>query len=167
MMNRITQVGVAVVALAAPALIALPAAADAPAASATIATRIGENSTLFLQIGNSYQPASYGYRGARPSYRASPAERRTMEAIQACRIGIQREARRIGYRDVDFDSRAWAQPIGRGDYSVRFREVEFEGRRHDVERSVSCIVRNGYVTDIDGLPRLKGGPRYDHRGYRH
>lgn len=163
MMNRIMTSGVAAVALAASALIALPAAADAPAAKATFATKVGDNSALFIQIGSDgrdYRPAAWGNRGGAAAYRLNETERLSRDAIQACRAGIQREARRLGYRDVDFDSRAWAQPIGRAGYEVRFREVEFEGRRHDFERSVSCTVRQGRVTDIDGLPRPGGGPRY-------
>jgi len=167
MMNRIMTSGVAAVALAASALFALPAAADAPAAKATFATKVGDNSALFIQVGTDgrdYRPAGYGYRGDR-DYRMNEVDRLSREAIQACRSSIRYEARRMGFRDVDFDSRAWAQPIGRAGYEVRFREVEFEGRRHEFERSVSCTVRHGRVTDIDGLPRPGGGPRYSDRGY--
>lgn len=162
MMNRIMTSGAAAVALAASALFALPAAADTPVVKATVATRIGDNSALFLQVGHDghdYRPATYSYNGPYRGYRMNERDRLSREAIRACRSGIQREARRLGYRDVDFDSRAWAQPIGRAGYTVRFREVEFEGRRHEFERSVSCTVRRGRVTDIDGLPHYGAGPR--------
>ena len=167
MKNRIMTYGVAAVALAASALIALPAAADAPAVRAGIATSLGHNSTLFIEIGHGgtdYRPASYSY-GHDRGRGYSQADRRSRDAIQACRAGIRHEARRIGFRDVDFDSRAWAQRIGRGDYQVRFREVEFEGRRREFERSVTCTVRNGRVTWIDGMPR-GGGSLYTDRGVR-
>ena len=130
---------------------------------ATIATRIGSTSALFIQVGldgHDYRPATYGPRAPAGPYRLNENERLSRDAIQACRAGIEGAARRLGYRDVDFDSRAWAQAIGPAGYTVRFREVEFEGRRHDMERSVSCTVRQGRVTDIDGLPHYGGGPRY-------
>lgn len=119
-------------------------------------------SALFIQVGfdgHDYRPVIYNAHGPAPAYRLNESERLSRDAIQACRAGIVYEARRLGYRDVDFDSRAWAQPIGPGGYSVRFREVEFESRRHEFERSVSCTVRQGRVTDIDGLPHYGGGPR--------
>jgi len=168
MKNRIMTSGVAAVALAASALIALPAAADAPAVRAGVATSLGDNSTLFIEIGHGgadYRPAAYGYghdrdRGYSQSYR------RSRDAIRACRAGIKHEARRTGFLDVDFDSRAWAQRIGRRDYQVRFREVEFEGRRREFERSVTCTVRDGRVTWIDGMPQPGGRGLYTDRGVR-
>jgi hypothetical protein len=162
MMNHVMTSGVAAVALAASALFALPAAADSPRVKAAVSTQIGDTSTLFITVGHGgddYRPAAYSYRSPARGYRQDISDRYSRDAIRACRQGIRQEARRIGYRDVDFDSRAWAQPFGRQGYTVRFREVEFEGRRHDVERSVSCTVRHGQVTDIDGLPRRGGGPR--------
>lgn len=166
MMNHVMTSGAAAVALAASTLIALPAAADSPPVRAGIATSIGDNSTLFIEVGHGgddYRPAAYSYRGATRGYAPNYRDRMSREAIQACRAGIKYEARRAGYRDVDFDSRAWAQPFGRNGYTIRFREVEFEGRRHDFDRSVSCTVRNGRVTDIQGVPYRGGGPRYDSR----
>ncbi|WP_321489962.1 hypothetical protein [uncultured Hyphomonas sp.] len=160
--------GAAVVAFAASSLLALPAAADSPPVRAAIAAGIGDNSTLFIEVGHGsdYRPAAYSYRGAARGYAPRYRDRMSREAIQACRSGIKSEARRLGYRDVDFDSRAWAQPFGRRGYTIRFREVEFESRRHDFERSVSCTVRNGRVTDIQGLPYRGAGPRYDGRRSR-
>lgn len=166
MMKRIVTSGVAAAALAASALFALPAAADPPV-KAGIATRVGDNTTLFLSIGNDgrdYRPATYSYRGHGHGHGLSPSERMSRDAIRACRTGIQYEARRLGYRDVDFDSRAWAQPAGRHAYRVSFREVEFEGRRHGFDSSVSCTVRDGRVIDIHGIPRAGGGPRYSGYG---
>jgi len=170
-MNHVMTSGVAAVALAASSLFALPAAADSPRVKAAVSTQIGDNSTLFIAIGHGgddYRPAAYSYRSPVRGYRQDRSDRDSRDSIRACRRGIQQEARRIGYRDVDFYSRAWAQPFGRHGYTVRFREVEFESRRHDIERSVSCTVRRGHVTEIDGLPRRSGGPRghEDHRRYR-
>ena len=170
-MKHVMTSGVAAVALAASALIALPAAADSPQFKAGVSTQIGDMSTLFITVGHGgddYRPAAYSYRSPARGYRQDRSDRYSRDAIRACRKGIKQEARRIGFRDVDFDSRAWAQPFGRHGYTVRFREVEFEGRRHDIERSVSCTVRRGYVTEIDGLPRRGGGPRRheDRRRYR-
>lgn len=165
-MKHVMTSGAAAVALAASALIALPAAADSPPVRAAVATNIGDNSTLFIEVGHGgddYRPAAYSYRGATRGYTPNRRDRMSREAIRACRSGIRYEARRMGFRDVDFDSRAWAQPIGRRGYTVRFREVEFEGRRHDFERGVSCTVRNGHVTNIEGIPHSRGGPRYDGR----
>lgn len=162
MMNCIMRSGAAALALAASALFALPAAADSPAAQARVTTRVAGTSALFVQVGfdgRDYRPVTYSARGSAPAYRMNETDRLGRKAIQICRSSIQREARRRGYRDVDFDSRAWAQQIGPAGYKVRFREVEFEGRRHDVERSVSCTVRQGRVSDIDGLPHYGAGPR--------
>ena len=161
--------GAAAVAFAASALIALPAAADSPQVRAAVATNIGDNSTLFIEIGHGrddYRPAAYSYRGANRGYAPNYRDRMSREAIRACRAGINYEARRMGYRDVDFDSRAWAQPMRWGGYSVRFREVEFEGRRHEFETGVSCTVWNGRVTDIQGIPHRRAGPRYGGHGRR-
>ena len=166
-MNHVMTSGAAAVALAASAFLTLPAAADSLPVRAAVATSIGDNSTLFIEVGHDgsdYRPAAYSYRGATRGYTPNASDRMSRDAIQACRAGIRREARRLGYRDVDFDSRAWAQPIGRNGYTVRFREVEFEGRRHEFERSVSCTVRRGNVTDIDGIPRSGAGPRYAGQG---
>jgi hypothetical protein len=169
MMKHVMTSGAAAVAFAASALIALPASADSPPVRAAIATDLGDNSALFIEVGHGgydYRPAAYSYRGATHGYTPNYRDRMSREAIQACRKGIRQEARRMGFRDVDFDSRAWAQPFGRGGYTVRFREVEFEGRRHDFERGVSCTVRRGRVTDIQGVPHRGGGPRYDGRRNR-
>ena len=169
MMNHVMTSGAAAVALAASTLIALPAAADSPPVRAGIATSIGDNSTLFIEVGHGgddYRPAAYSYRGATRGYAPNYRDRMSREAIQACRAGIKYEARRAGYRDVDFDSRAWAQPFGRNGYTIRFREVEFEGRRREFERSVTCTVRDGRVTWIDGMPQPGGRGLYTDRGVR-
>lgn len=169
-MKHVMTSGAAAVALAASSLLALPAAAESPPVRAAIGTSIGDNSTLFIEIGHrgdDYRPAAYSYRGASRGYAPNYRDRMSRDAIQACRKGIKREAYRLGFRDVDFDSRAWAQPFGRRGYTVRFREVEFEGRRHDFDRSVSCTVRNGWVTDIQGIPHRGGGPRSEGRRRRY
>ena len=164
-MNRIMTSGVAAAAFAASALFALPAAADPPAAQAKFVTRAGDDARLVVRVdhrdrGDAYRTASYSRRG----YQGAPSNWQTQRlrraAIQACRAGIGREARRIGYRDIDFDSRGWARQIGPQGFRVHFNEIEFEGRRHEFERSVTCTVRHGRVTDIDGIPHARGGPRY-------
>lgn len=163
-MNHVMTSGVAAVALAASALFALPAAADRPPVRSTLATNIGDNSTLFIEVGHGrddYRPAAYSERGAQRGYAPNYRDRMSREAIRACRAGIMHEARRLRYRDVNFDSRAWAQPFGRTGYTIRFREVEFEGRRRDFDRSVSCTVRHGHVTDIQGIPYRGGRYQYD------
>ena len=168
-MKHVMTYGAAAVALAASSLLAPPAAADSPPVRAAIGTSIGDNSTLFIEVGHrgdDYRPAAYSYRGAERGYAPNYRDRMSREAIRACRQGIKWEAHRLGFRDVDFDSRAWAQPFGRGGYTVRFREVEFEGRRHDFETGVSCTVRHGRVTDIQGIPHRGGGPRSDRRRSR-
>ena len=136
----------------------------------TYVTRVGDTSSLFIEVGHGgsdYRPAAYSYRGAMRGYVPNAADRMSREAIRACRAGIRQEARRLGYRDVDFDSRAWAQPLRGGGFTVRFREVEFEGRRHDIEARISCTVRHGRIVDVDGIPRRTGAPRHDpYRGRR-
>ncbi len=174
MMNRITHLRVAAVALAASALFVLPAAADAPAARATIATKVGGNTSLVVQVGGRDTRSDFrGDRGHRDDRRGGrfnqwgqtqwEVERLTDAAVQACRAGISREARQIGYRDVDFDSRARTEQIGPEGFRVFFREVEFEGRRRDRESSVSCTIRHGRIADIDGMPRPGRGYAYSSR----
>ena len=163
MMKHVMTSGAAAVAFAASTLFVLPAAADSPQLRAAVVTDIGDNSTLFIRVGHGrddYRPAAYSYRGAMRGYAPNARDRMGREAIRACRSGIEYQARRMGYRDVDFDSRAWAQPTGWGSYTVRFREVELEGRRHEFDTSISCTIRHGRVTGIQGIPQTRGGPRY-------
>ena len=83
---------------------------------------------------------------------------------RACRRAIRNEASYIGFRDVDFDHGRRARQIGPRGFEVTFNEVEFEGRRRDFERPVTCIVRRG-----DNVKRIFGIPepgRRHNRQYR-
>ncbi len=163
MMKPIKTLGAAVVALAAPALLTLPAAAD-PRGVATIETRISDNTTLTLALGSSgydsYRSRGRDYRRLNQwgqTEREVHAMRR--DAVQACAQAIRYEARQLGYRDVDIDDDRRTRQIGRQGFLVHFDEVEFEGRRRDAETRVTCEVRQGRVTSLEGLPRpVKGKP---------
>ena len=87
------------------------------------------------------------------------------QAIRACRRAIKSEAYHIGFRDVDFDDGRRARQIGPRGFVVKFKEVEFEGRRREFERSVSCTVRRGNVKHIEGIPQP--GRRGYHGGRKH
>ena len=170
MMKRIMTSGVAAVALAASAAFALPAAADAPAARATVATKIGSNTSLVIQVGDSRaRDSRYGYRSR---YRLNQwgqtpqqVQRLSREAVQACRREIERldSGRRSSFRDVDVESRGQARQIGRQGFDVFFRNVEFEGRHRGTTRPVSCEVRQGRVVDIDGIPMERWNKRVPDR----
>ena len=176
MMNRIMTSGVAAVALAASALFALPAAADGPAARATIATKVGDNTRLVVSVGHNDQrdvayrdrdmrDSRYGYGRNAWGQTQRQADQLSRVAIQACRQDVQRSARYAGFRDVDFDSRSWTDQIGPNGFTVHFREVEFErGHGRDINRPVTCTVRQGRVVDIDGMPRADRGRLYSDRG---
>jgi len=173
MINRIMQSRAAALALAAPLLLTAPALADqgkvSKRAGASISVQTG-NGGLHINVGDrGYR--SYGYSTRRDrGYRGqgyglneygqtrNQVKRLKRQAIRACRGAIRNEAYNIGFRDVDFEDGRRAYQIGPRGFEVRFNEVEFEGRRRDIERSVSCIVRRGdYVKRIDGIP---------HRGQR-
>jgi len=190
MINRIMTSRVAALALAAPLLFTAPALADhGRRGEATISVQNG-NARLSISTDGRYS-ASYGnYHGRRDNnrryrsgqrhghnnrgydrgyglnnwgqdrYEVRQLERR---ATRACRRAIREEANYIGFRDVDFERRAYARQIGPRGFSVTFNRVEFEGRRRDFERSVTCTVRGGdNVKNIDGIPRWG---RRDYSGY--
>ncbi|MEZ5947165.1 MAG: hypothetical protein R3C04_10010 [Hyphomonas sp.] len=177
--------GVAAVALAASAAFALPAAADAPAARATIATKIGDDASLIIQVGHNDRYASYRDRDGRygngygysSRYRLNQwgqtprqVEKLSRDAVKTCRREIERldNGRRSSFHDVDVESRGQARQIGPYGFNVYFREVEFEGRRRDMTRPVSCEVRQGRVVDIDGVPMERwNGRGPDRRGPGH
>lgn len=162
MMKPIRTLGAAVVALAAPALITLPATADT-GALAKIETQIGSGARLTLAIGSS------GYDSHRPNdyrrglnqYGQTDREVRELsrDARQACRQAVRTEARYLGYRDVDFDDDQRVRQVGPRGFIVSFDEVEFEGRRADRETRVTCEIRRGDVVSVAGIPRPhKGKP---------
>ena len=174
MMNHIKTLGAAVVALAAPALLAAPAAADTRGAVARVETRLGENTLLTLAVGSagydSYRRDD-GYRGSDygrgfNQWGQSDREFRelTRDAVQSCRQAVRYEARRIGYRDVDFDRDARVRQIGPRGFFVTFDEVEFEGRHRDRETRVTCEIRRSDVVSLEGIPRPNKG-KAPHRGW--
>ena len=152
---------VAALALAAPLLFTVPALADhgqsGKHVKGSLAVQTG-NGALYLNIGD----RGYGSIGYSPNRRYSQNGDRyyrndnrqlKRRAIQACRRAIRDEAHYIGFRDVDFERGRYAEQIGPRGFRVTFNEVEFEGRRRDFDRSVTCIVRGGdQVRDIRGIP---------------
>lgn len=168
MMKPIKSLGAAVVALAAPVLLASPAAADTRSV-ARIETRISDSTTLTLALGSSGYD-SYRHRG--PDYRRGfnhwgQSEREvrelTRDAVQACRQAVRYEAHQLGFHDVEFDDDRHVRQVGPFGFQVTFEEVEFEGRKRDRETSVFCEVRRGEVVALDGIPRPykdKGYGRY-------
>ena len=169
MMKPIRTLGAAVVALAAPVLLAAPAAADTRSV-ARIETRISDTTTLTLALGSSGYD-SYRYRG--PDYRRGynhwgQSEREvrelTRDAVQACRQAVRYEARQLGFRDVEIDDDRHVRQVGPFGFQVTFEEVEFEDRKRDRETSVFCEVRRGEVIALEGIPRPHKGKGYS-RGW--
>jgi len=189
MINRIMTLRAAALALAAPLLIATPALADkgqakyaSPKEKITVRVQNGGITIRAGQNRRAHQPVSYrnygdrghrGYAYLNEFGQTEQQERRLRRrAIRACRIAVNQEANYIGFRDVDFESRARARQIGPKGFKVTFRAVEFEGRRRDFERPVSCVVRGGdNVKQVIGVPepRRRGQVRRQHSevGYRY
>ena len=163
MMNPIKSLGAAVVALAAPALFTLPAAADTRSV-AKIETLLGSDTTLTLAIGSGYDDyhRGSGYRRGLNQYGQTDWEVRELsrDAVQACRQAVRYEARQLGYRDVDIDDDERVRQIGPRGFFVTLDEVEFEGRRRDVETRVSCEIRRGSVVSVEGIPYPYKGKGY-------
>ncbi len=171
MINRIMTTRAAALAFAAPLLFTAPALADhakSKRSSATISVQNG-HAGLTLHVGDrnrygyttSYNHNNRGY-GQGNSSRLKEAKR---HAINSCRRAIRQEARYVGFREIDFDSRGRAYQIGPRGFEVTFREVEFEGRKRDFERRVSCLVRSGQVQQVNGIPQPNN--RGHKRGQRH
>jgi hypothetical protein len=161
MMKPIKSLGAAVVALAAPALFTLPAAADTRSV-AKIETRISDSTTLTLALGSAgYDQHRRGgdYRRGLNQYGQTDREVRELsrDAVQACRQAVRYEARQLGYREVDIDDDQRVRQIGPRGFFVTLDEVEFEGRRRDVETRVSCEIRRGSVVRVEGIPRPHKG----------
>jgi len=165
----------AALALAAPLLFAAPALADngysGKRVTGSISVQTG-NGALQLNVDNrgygnvGYSTNNrYGHNGHYGNQRVNRQMKR--RAIQACRRAIRDEAHYLGFRDVDFDDGRYAERIGPRGFRVTFNEVEFESRRRDIERPVTCIVRNDQVRDIRGIPvRGQRGNNRDHRSDR-
>ncbi len=176
MMKPVMKPRAAALALAAPLLFTAPALADHGNTSKSVSGTISiqtDNGGLHLNIGDrGYR--SYGYETKRYSghgnHNYGRRELRQMKrrAIRACRQAIRTEADYLGFHDVDFDDGRYAERIGSPGFRVTFNEVEFEGRRRDIERPVTCIVRRGdQVREIYGIPkRGQRGNRRDQRGHR-
>jgi hypothetical protein len=165
----------AALALAAPLLFAAPALADqgysGKRVTGSISVQTGNGALQFNVDNRGYGTVGYntnrryghdGYYGDRRAHRQMKRQ-----AIRACRRAIRDEAHYRGFRDVDFDDGRYAEQIGPRGFRVTFNEVEFETRRGDIERSVTCIVRRGdQVRDIRGIPhRGHRGHNRGHRGY--
>jgi hypothetical protein len=160
MINRIMNLRVAAVALAASALIAAPAVADPVRGTVLeLNKRVSSNTGLTIQVAHN---SGHSHRNTRRAnhYRVnewgqSQREVRQLkrDATQACRRAISRQAYNIGFRDVDFDDDRRVNQIGPNGFRVSFDEVEFEGRRREFERRVTCTVRRGQVRHLDGIPQ--------------
>ena len=100
-------------------------------------------------------PADYGYRKSAYGYRYDRREFRRLrrQLADACRRAIVRQADFIGFREVDFDSRGRLDQIGPRRFLVHFAEVEFEGRRREFERGVTCEIGRGRVLSVSGVPQ--------------
>lgn len=175
MINRIMKPRAAALALAAPLLFAAPALADngysGKRVTGSISVQTGNGALQFNVDNRGYGTVGYstnrryGHNGHYGNQRANRQMKR--QAIRACRRAIQDEAHYRGFRDVDFDDGRYAEQIGPQGFRVTFNEVEFETRRRDIERPVTCIVRRGdQVRDIRGIPhRNNRGHNRGHRGY--
>ena len=164
----------AALALAAPLLFTAPALADQGSSNKSVSGVISvqtDNGGLYLNIGDrGYR--SHGYntnrRYGNDGQYGNRRELRQMKrrAIRACRQAIRSEAHHLGFRDVDFDDGRYAERIGPQGFRVTFNEVEFEGRRRDIERQVTCVVRRGdHVKRIEGIPRRAQRGHNNRRGY--
>lgn len=170
MINRIMKPRAAALALAAPLLFAAPALADhgksGKRVTGSISVQTG-NGALQLNVDRrGYGSVGYStnrrYGGQHYGGNNRQLKRR---AIRACRAAIRNEAHYLGFRDVDFDNGRYAERIGPRGFRVTFNEVEFETRRRDIERPVTCIVRGGdRVVDIRGIPARRH--RGHNRGHR-
>jgi len=182
MMKRIMQPRAAALALAAPLLLAAPALADKGKSSKRVTGSISvqtDNGALHLNLGDrgyrshgyTTRHHDYGYGHNRYDVNEWGQTRREVRrmkrrAIRACRSAIHSEAHHLGFYDVDFEDGRRARQIGPRGFRVTFNEVEFESRRRDIERRVTCIVRRGdIVRRIEGLPSPRGRGYRDHRGY--
>ena len=177
MMTRIMKPRAAALALAAPLLFTAPALADPSTSSKSVRGSLSiqtETGGLHLTLGDrgyrsyGYDTRRYHRYGDRYGYDDRRDVRRMKRrAIRACRRAIRAEADYLGFHDVDFDDGRYAERIGPRGFRVTFNEVEFETRRREIERPVTCIVRRGdQVREIYGIPeRRPRGHRRGQRGY--
>lgn len=163
MMKPIKSLGAAVVALAAPALFTLPAAADTRSV-ARVETLLGSDTKLTLSIGSGYGDYHRGggyRRGLNQSGQTGWEVRElSRDAAKACRQAVRYEARQLGYRNVEIYDDLYIRQIGPRGFFVTFGEVEFEGRRRDVKTRVSCEIRRGSFISVAGIPYPYKGKDY-------
>lgn len=163
MMKPIKSPGAAVVALAAPALFTLPTAADTRSV-ARVETLLGSDTKLTLSIGSGYDDdhRGGGYRRGLKQYGQTDWEVRELsrDAVKGGRQAVRYEARQLGYRDVEIDDDLYVRQTGPRGFFVTLGEVEFEGRRRDVETRVSCEIRRGSVISVEGVPYPYKGKGY-------
>lgn len=173
MIKRIMTPRAAALALAAPLLFAAPALADHGPSGKRVSggiTFTTGNGALTLNVGHhGYGAVGYNtnqrYYGQNDYRRADRRARRT--AIRACRAAIRNEAHYRGFHDVDFDDGRFVDQIGPRGFRVTFNEVEFETRRRDIERPVTCIVRRGdVVKHLDGIPYPRRNRQHRNGYYR-
>ncbi|MEQ9317402.1 MAG: hypothetical protein RLN72_16245 [Henriciella sp.] len=163
---------VAALALAATPLTALPALADAPASRTAIAApalslAVGDAS-LYISVGHDRWRGRDGRYYGRSSYGQSPWETRQLRrsAMQTCAAAIEHQGYRTGYRDVEIDDDAHVRQTGRNSFIIHFHEVEFEGRRRELETDITCTTSYGRVTGLSGIPQPGSrGYGYRHRSY--
>lgn len=185
MINRIMTTRAAVLALAAPLLITLPALAQnghsqGKRSGAVITVQSGNVGFSINTSGRGY--TTYGYNNRNRGYNRghrnlnqwgqTPREVKQLKrnAAQQCRRAINYEAQQIGFRDVDYDDGRRVRQIGPNGFRVTFNEVEFETRRRDIERVVTCTVRRGQVRNLEGVPNRTHRGNRGHRqntGYRY
>lgn len=170
MINRIMKPRAAALAFAAPLLFAAPALADTGHSKKRVNGSISvqtQNGNLHFGYNNrGYSSIGYSTHRRVGQNRYGVDQRQLrQQAIRVCRRAIRNEAYQSGFRDVDFDDGRYAEPIGPHGFRVTFNEVEFEGRRRDIERPVTCIVRRGdQVREIYGIPQPRS--RGSHQGRR-
>lgn len=176
MMKRIRNTRVAAAALAASALFAAPALADPGQGFGRYhgEAHRGDDARLVVvdvrgRTGTHVSSGRYDryddYDGRYDNrWRHDDIMREIVrDAVRSCRRAVRIEADRKGILDVDFedvDIRRVAPRVA----EVRF-EAEFEGRRVELERNVTCTYTRGHVVDVRGVP-TPPLYRYLHSGHR-
>lgn len=175
-MKPVMNIRVAAAAIAASALIAAPALAEGPTVRASFEDG---RSALTIKVGHNNHRDSrrdrrggYGHGYGMNEWGQTRREVRYLKksAIRQCRRAISQKAWNVGFRDVDFEYGRHGQDarqIGRRGFRIRFDDVEFEGRRRDFERDVTCVVRRGEVVRLKGVPgrRNRDARRSDDRDH--
>ncbi len=172
MINRIMTTRVAALAFAAIPLTAAPALADQPSwkpatSTSGLSLSIGDAS-FYVSTGTNSWRGRDGRSYSRSRYGQNPWEARQLRrsAVESCAASIQRQGYRVGFRDVDIDDDIRVQQTGRNSFTIRFEDVEFEGRRRELERDISCSVAYGNVVALHGIPQ-PGSRGYGYRQGSH